>query len=1065
MWRRHLVPLQHRASRPVGFIMTATLRDPSSAAADATPSTPTTEPTQADDTGVSTATETMLVDRIEAAFVPRGQHFGDVIPWAGTFDELEAELRRDGATRQGKDGRAIVMSAFGVGEGRTEATAGLTGRFRQGHLITSTTLLGLDFDSRAGDPETIVAALRGYDAIIYSTHSHGRPDKCRESARKILKKLKPDGIVDNDEVEELARSISRFRVLLRLSRSVTAGEYRRLWLLADTLCGGGSDGSCKDPTRLYYTPRVRAEDAVYEPFFHRWHGEALDPDALPDGRKVCELPHPDEMKKGRSRATGGRREGASAVAVEAAAAAFAALDDDTRRRVGEVARADVKRVIELLRKPEKLDSRHTHLFVCGCRIGENSGFSDDAKKFVDEFVDLTCQTALSMGLPDEWDNERHVMNGVHKGQQYHIPVEELVSKVVLRARLSSYLHRKREVHGGNDGGVQPPPDDDYDQLGYDYPDVDQLGYAPLAPLEESKGPVQRTLNGDEEPTQKPTITCDADLPGMVSQVLDLLGRAPKIYQRGGSLVMLSTAPPSSPHELRRVDLSSEVMSIKYITEAYGRELLCKLADWTKPKLVKEKATKDAEAKETWIDVDVLPPVEVVRAVLAPRPNLGDVRVLTGFVQSPCIRPDGTLLTAPGYDVATGLYHHKSIDVVVPDSPTQGDAVAAVKKLLALVEDFPFEEEHHKTAWVAAVLTSLARHAIDGCAPLFMFEAPQKGTGKGLLAITVPLITNGSDPQMTSWTMNDEEFRKRLLSLGRRGDPFIFLDNVDGLFGGPTLESILTNNTGRFSDRVLGTNQMESVNITSTWLATGNNVSLIGDMDRRIMPIRLDAKCPQPELRTGFKKPDLRGYIRENRAALVSAALTILRAYICAGKPKQESQAWGGYEEWSRLIVGAIVWTGLPDPGKGREELRAHDPKGQALDELLNLWPVIDPQRAGLRAQDLVAWCDDVPPELPKGKDGNPGKALSAAHAETLKLGTPGARLQVRQSITAALEMLGARDASNARQVGEALKRVRGQTREFDGDKERGQHRLVGAKDRNGVTLWKREVLRQTAKPY
>jgi hypothetical protein len=408
--------------------MTATLRDPSSAAADATPSTPTTEPTQADDTGVSTATETMLVDRIEAAFVPRGQHFGDVIPWAGTFDELEAELRRDGATRQGKDGRAIVMSAFGVGEGRTEATAGLTGRFRQGHLITSTMLLGLDFDSRAGDPETIVAAFRGYDAIIYSTHSHGRLEKCREGAKKILKR----DVVD-DEVEARARC-PRFRLLLRLSRPVTDDEYRRLWLLADTLCGGGSDGSCKDPTRLYFTPRIKADDSIYEPFFWRWHGQPLNPDALPDGRKVCDLLHPDDRRSGQhsgTRADSGRRR--SAVSVTEAAAAFALLDADTRGRVREAARARVTRTIERLQNPQELESRRMHIYTCGCRIGGLSGFSDDAEKFVEEMVALTLQTAQAMGVPDAGDHKRQVINGVKKGQQDHESVEKVVAQSAKRS--------------------------------------------------------------------------------------------------------------------------------------------------------------------------------------------------------------------------------------------------------------------------------------------------------------------------------------------------------------------------------------------------------------------------------------------------------------------------------------------------------------------------------------------------------------------------------------------------------------------------------------------------------
>jgi len=383
----------------------------------------TTLPTRPDDTGLPMVLETMLVEHIDAAFVPQAMWTKGVDPWSGTFDDLEAELRRDGATRRGKDGRGVVMSAFGVGPNETHPKRGM-GRWRQGHLITSTKLLGLDFDSRAGDPESIVAAFRGYDAIIYSTHSHGRIEKCRESAVKSLKKQKPAGFSD-DEVEALARSTPRFRLLLRLARPVTDDEYRRLWHWADTLCGGGSDAACKDPTRLYYTPRVKADDAVYEPFFIRWRGDALDPDALLDGRKVGELPHPVEA----SSTSGASDKRKGAVSVAEAAAAFALLDGETQGRVRDAARARVTSTIERLRKPEELESRRKHLFTCGCRIGGLSGVAENAETFVEEMVELTLQTALAMEVPDAWDHERHVRNGVHKGQQDHVPVEELVFAV------------------------------------------------------------------------------------------------------------------------------------------------------------------------------------------------------------------------------------------------------------------------------------------------------------------------------------------------------------------------------------------------------------------------------------------------------------------------------------------------------------------------------------------------------------------------------------------------------------------------------------------------------------
>jgi predicted P-loop ATPase len=387
----------------------------------------TSLPTRPDDTGLPRAVEDALEQRIEAAVQGAVNDF-EVVPWVGSFDELEALLRRDSAAERKKEGPGVCMSAFTIGEGRTPKTEGLVGRFRQQHLITTTKLLGLDFESLPGDPFDFVAPFAGCDALIYSTHSHGRLEECREKERKKLKK----DVVD-DEVEARARA-PRFRLVLRLKRHVTWDEYRKLWLWADRLCGGGSDESCKDATRFYYTPRRKADDAVYEPFIVRWRGDALDPDALPDGRKVSDLPHPDDEKKGRATgANSNSGERKSAVSAADAAGRFAALDEETRRRVGEVARADVKRTIERLREPKKLDSRRKHLYVCGCRIGERSGFSDDVDKFVDEFVALTLQTALDTDVPDPHDHERQVRNGVHKGQQDHVPVEQLVAKTAKKS--------------------------------------------------------------------------------------------------------------------------------------------------------------------------------------------------------------------------------------------------------------------------------------------------------------------------------------------------------------------------------------------------------------------------------------------------------------------------------------------------------------------------------------------------------------------------------------------------------------------------------------------------------
>ena len=68
----------------------------------------------------------------------------------------------------------------------------------------------------------------------------------------------------------------------------------------------------------------------------------------------------------------------------------------------------------------------------------------------------------------------------------------------------------------------------------------------------------------------------------------------------------------------------------------------------------------------------------------------------------------------------------------------------------------------------------------------------------------------------------------------------------------------------------------------------------------------------PDMRSGFKYPDLLGYVRENRRRLVMAALSI-PAHFLKANPTISLSGWGGFEGWSKLVRASLVWAGLPDP--------------------------------------------------------------------------------------------------------------------------------------------------------
>ena len=84
-------------------------------------------------------------------------------------------------------------------------------------------------------------------------------------------------------------------------------------------------------------------------------------------------------------------------------------------------------------------------------------------------------------------------------------------------------------------------------------------------------------------------------------------------------------------------------------------------------------------------------------------------------------------------------------------------------------DFPFAKPEHRAAWLAFVLTPLARHAFSGPSPLFLIDANTRGSGKSLLADVGGILATGTTLARMSNPRDDEECRKRITALALAGD--------------------------------------------------------------------------------------------------------------------------------------------------------------------------------------------------------------------------------------------------------------------------------------------------------
>jgi putative DNA primase/helicase len=215
--------------------------------------------------------------------------------------------------------------------------------------------------------------------------------------------------------------------------------------------------------------------------------------------------------------------------------------------------------------------------------------------------------------------------------------------------------------------------------------------------------------------------------------------------------------------------------------------------------------------------------------------------LTGIIEAPTLRPDGSLLTKPGYDEATGLLFvpGETAFPEIPDKPTREQAEAALKLLKQPFAAFPFADEAARAVAVSSVMTVLIRRVLRA-APMHAFTAPKMASGKTLLATIPSYVATGRAPYLISQAADPESERKRLLAALIEGPPLIVIDNIEKPLKSDALSTVLTEPT--FTDRLLGVSKTLTVPTNCMLAATGNNLVLHGDLSARGLLCELDPAC-------------------------------------------------------------------------------------------------------------------------------------------------------------------------------------------------------------------------------
>jgi hypothetical protein len=391
----------------------------------------------------------------------------------------------------------------------------------------------------------------------------------------------------------------------------------------------------------------------------------------------------------------------------------------------------------------------------------------------------------------------------------------------------------------------------------------------------------------------------------------------RFYQRNGRLVRVCL--------IKTKNSAGDVIfvpGIDDVTAALLDRELGKAARWER---------FDGRSKKT---VRIDPPAAVARQILEmveewPFPSL------SGIIGCPTLRRDGSLLTAEGYDLATGLVLYMEHGIRLPtiaESPTRDDAMRAAQLLNGLLGEFPFvDDQVSRAVALSALITPVLRGSMTAV-PMHLITAPQPGSGKSYLIDLASAIATGESAAVIAAGHSPEEMEKRLVGAALACHPIIALDNCRSELSGDFLCQVTERPLLQL--RALGKSDKIRIPNSFTTFANGNNVAVADDMVRRTVWCRLDANMENPETRTFEARP--LACVLHNRGRYVAAALTIALAYIAAGKPACLPPL-ASYEDWSEKVRSALVWLGFADPVDSMEAARVSDPVRQDRTAVFEAW--------------------------------------------------------------------------------------------------------------------------------
>lgn len=332
-----------------------------------------------------------------------------------------------------------------------------------------------------------------------------------------------------------------------------------------------------------------------------------------------------------------------------------------------------------------------------------------------------------------------------------------------------------------------------------------------------------------------------------------------------------------------------------------------------------------------------PPITTLRAVVKSNYWPG-LPALAGVIGTPTLRPDGSLIQEPGYDKATGLYLQPTIQVPrVPETITDEQVRAS--------REFVFRKVFGEFCWVspgdfsnymALLVSPMLRPYVKSTTPFGMFTATTPGSGKTNLTDAIGLTYGQSSQVMPN---RSEELQKKVTSiLIGNSSPVVVFDNLkEGTsISSEILATLVTKDI--WDDRLLGASRNVEASNDRLWLASGNGLTVGGDMASRTVMVRLDPRMEKPELRN-FEMGQFSDWIREegNREQLLYHLLVLVQAWRQAGAAKDTKHTMRGFTRWAQVMGGFLDFHGLTGFLGNADDLAERDTDADEWGSFLKKW--------------------------------------------------------------------------------------------------------------------------------